>query len=136
LTIIEQLKRDEGVRLKPYQDSVGKLTIGVGRNLDDVGITPDEADLLLANDVAHASKMLEQSLPWTQGLDDARLGVLLNMTFNMGIGSLMQFRTTLGKIQSGDYAGAAKAMLDSKWAEQVGGRAYRLSIQMESGQWQ
>lgn len=136
MTIVDQLRRDEGVRLKPYKDSVGKLTIGVGRNLDDVGISNDEADLLLANDIAFASKMLEQALPWTGGLDQARLGVLLNMTFNMGVGSLLQFHDTLAKIKAGDYVGASEAMLRSKWAEQVGARAHRLALQMESGQWQ
>ena len=136
MTIIDQLRRDEGVRLKPYRDSVGKLTIGVGRNLDDVGISSDEADFLLSNDVAYAQRMLEQALPWTVGLGDARNGVLLNMTFNMGIGGLLEFKETLAKIQSGDYAGAAQHMLDSKWAEEVGPRSHRLALQMESGEWQ
>ena len=135
MTIIEQLKRDEGVRLKPYRDSVGKLTIGVGRNLDDVGIDANEADFLLSNDVVRAGLELSTHLPWTDKLDDARRGVLLNMTFNLGIAGLLTFRNTLSLIQNGHYAAAAAAMLDSKWAAQVGPRAQRLSQQMEQGVW-
>jgi lysozyme len=136
MTIIDQLKRDEGVRLRLYKDSVGKFTIGVGRNLEDVGISADEADLLLANDVAHASRMLETTFPWTAGLSDARHGVLLNMTFNMGIGGLGQFRKFLADVQAGNYDAAAQEMLNSAWAREVGPRAQRLSIQMQGDNWQ
>ena len=132
----DQLKRDEGIRLHPYQDSVGKWTIGIGRNLSDVGISEAEATLLLQNDVLAASNALERAFPWVSGLDDVRKAVLVNMAFNMGIAGLAGFKGTLSLIQAGDYAGAAQAMLASKWAEQVGPRAQRLSIQLESGNWQ
>ena len=135
MTIVEQLKRDEGVRLKPYRDSVGKLTIGIGRNLDDVGIDAGEADYLLRNDVLRAGLALSTALPWTDTLDDARRGVLLNMTFNLGIAGLLTFKNTLSLIENGHYAAAAAAMLDSKWAAQTGPRAHRLSQQMEQGVW-
>lgn len=135
MTIIEQLKRDEGVRLKPYRDSIGKLTIGVGRNLDDVGITEYEAEQLLQHDVTNAGEALRENLPWFDSLDDARKGVLLNMCFNLGIHGLLTFKNTLSLIQNGHYAAAAAAMLDSKWAAQVGPRAHRLSQQMEQGVW-
>jgi len=107
-----------------------------GRNLDDVGISQDEADLMLANDIKVATIRLESTFPWTVGLDDVRKAVLVNMTFNMGIHGLAQFKDTLAKVQAGDYAGASQAMLQSGWATQVGPRAQRLSIQMESGVWQ
>lgn len=134
--LIDQLRRDEGCRLKVYQDSLGKWTIGVGRNLEDVGISLDEADLLLTNDIKNATVALESTFPWTCALDDARKGAVLNMTFNMGIHGLGEFRDFLGKMQTGDYAGAAGAMLDSLWARQVGPRATRLSIQIQTGTWQ
>ena len=136
MTIIEQLKRDEGTRLRPYKDSVGKLTIGTGRNLDDVGISQAEADFLLKNDIDKATEQLTANLPWTSGLDDARHGALINMTFNLGIHGLMGFRNTLAMIQAGDYSGAASAMLSSEWEKQVGPRAHRLAKQIETGEWQ
>lgn len=136
MNLIEQLVRDEDLKLKPYKDSVGKLTIGVGRNLDDVGISRDEAMTMLANDVQHARNQLEQHLPWAGGLDEVRQGALLNMTFNMGIGGLLNFRQFLAALQSGDYKTAAAQMLDSLWAKQVGARAERLALQIESGFWQ
>ncbi len=136
MNIYDQLRRDEGVRLKPYKDSVGKITIGVGRNLDDVGITTDEADLLLHNDVNHAIAMLEQALPWAMNLDEPRLGAMINLCFNMGVGGLLQFKKALAAMESGDYSGAAAEFKNSVWATQVGSRAYRLTLQIESGQWQ
>ena len=75
----EMLIRDEGLRLKPYRDTVGKLTIGVGRNLEDVGISAEEADLLLHNDIQHAAKALDQQLLAWRQLNVARQQVLLNM---------------------------------------------------------
>lgn len=134
--LASQLLRDEGQRLFPYVDTVGKTTIGVGRNLTDDGISQAECDTLLANDISAATVRLESAFPWTQGLDPVRQAVLVNMTFNMGIGGLAGFKETLAKIQAGDYSGAAQAMLQSAWAAQVGPRAQRLAIQMESGTWQ
>jgi lysozyme len=136
VNITEQLIRDEGLRLKAYRDSVGKLTIGVGRNLDDEGISKEEATHLLENDVSSHLADLEEHLPWATDLSDARKGVLLNMCFNMGIGGLLQFKNTLAHIQKGEYAEAASGMLTSHWAKQVGKRAIRLSKQMATDEWQ
>lgn len=134
--ILDQLRRDEGVRLKPYTDSVGKLTIGIGRNLTDVGISEDEANTLLFNDLAKVQAQLSEQLPWIADLDEARQGVLENMCFNLGIHGLMEFRITLHFMQTKEFDRAADAMLSSRWAEQVGSRAQRLAIQMRTGEWQ
>jgi lysozyme len=136
MDLITQLRRDEGVKLYPYRDSVGKLTIGVGRNLDDTGISGEEADVLLQNDIARATELLEKDLPWTAAIDPIRKAALVNMCFNMGIGGLLGFRQALGAMQVGDWPGAAKHMLDSVWAVQVGDRAKRLAAQIETGEWQ
>jgi lysozyme len=132
-----QLAIDEGVRLKPYQDTVGKLTIGVGRNLDDVGISKPEAMMLLGADIDNACADLDRALPWWRNMSDRRMQALANMCFNMGIGDskrgLLSFRNTLTKMQAGDYAGAAQGMLESQWARQVGERAQRLAQMMREG---
>ncbi len=131
-----QLIRDEGVRLKIYQDTVGKWTIGVGRNLSDDGISQSEAMMLLSNDIAATGKALQTAIPWSMALDDVRLGALTNMAFNMGVGGLLQFKNFLAAMQQGNWTEARDQMLDSKWAEQVGSRAQRLAIQVETGEWQ
>lgn len=131
--LMAELKRDEGIRLKPYRDTVGKLTIGVGRNLDDVGISPEEATALLQNDIANVTKALDGALPWWSGLDEVRQRVLANMAFNMGIRTLLTFKQTLGHVQAGRYLEAAQAMLQSKWSQQVGPRAERLAVMMRDG---
>ena len=130
------VKRHEGLRLHPYRDSVGKLTIGVGRNLDDVGISRDEAMTLLTNDIDAATNSLEQTFPWTLAIDEVRMAVLINMTFNMGVGRLAGFKNFLAACQQGDWTTARAQMLDSVWAEQVGARAQRLALQIETGDWQ
>lgn len=130
----EQLIRHEGVRLKPYRCTAGKLTIGVGRNLDDVGISKEEALYLLDNDIAKAESTLLQALPWVKDLDEQRRNVLINMTFNMGIDGLLGFKNTLSLIQAKRYEEAAKNMLQSKWAMQVGNRAVYLAKVMDTGE--
>lgn len=128
-----ELKRDEGVRLKPYRDLAGKLTIGTGRNLEDVGICLDENDVLLDNDLRRVIADLDAQLPWWKQLDPVRQRVLANMCFNLGLPRLLGFKNTLRLIQTGQYDPAATAMLHSLWAKQVQQRAVRLAHMMRSG---
>ena len=132
--IKEQLVRHEGLRLKPYRCTVGKLTIGIGRNLDDCGITQSEAYVMLINDIMKCEKQLQVKIPDIyNGLDEVRKSVLLNMCFNLGISGLLGFKNTLAFIQAGDWERAANNMLESKWAKQVGRRAIELSELMRKG---
>lgn len=134
MDIFEQLRRDEGVRRFPYADSVGKLTIGVGHNLTDNGLTEVQIEHILADDVAEASTALSM-LPWYGGLDEVRKAVLVNMAFNIGVAGLLGFHKMLSLLELGKYDEAAAEMMNSKWADQVGARAKRLSMQLASGQW-
>ncbi len=128
-----ELARDEGVRLKPYLDTRGKLTIGTGRNLTDVGISEDENDYLLNNDIHRAQVSLDTYLPWWRTLDSVRQRVIVQMCFNLGPSRLLQFKKTLPFIQNGRYEAAAREMLRSRWAQQVGQRAVRLAEMMRLG---
>lgn len=129
-----QLRRHEGIRLKPYRDTVGKLTIGIGRNLDDKGISEAEASFLLDSDIASVLESLDNAFPWWKKLDDVRQRVLADMCFNMGIGGLLGFTNMLSAVRAENYRAAAAEMLSSRWAIQVGNRAKRLSQMMETGQ--
>lgn len=131
----EQLVRHEGKKLFPYVDTVGKLTIGVGRNLSDVGISEAEALYFLQNDIAKAQKGISTYLPWTVHLDRIRYYVLVNMCFNLGIKGLLEFKNTLRFVENGKYKEASQAMLISLWAKQVGNRAVELAKQMETGEY-
>ena len=132
---IKLLTRDEGLRLKPYRCTAGRLTIGVGRNLEDVGITKEEAEQMLSNDISRVVVDIVKRLPWALNLDDARFSVLHSMVFQMGIGGVMNFKKFLFALQSGDYTKASIEMLDSKWAQHDSpARAKRLSIVMRSGE--
>ena len=131
--LIRQIRLHEGERLKPYRCTAGKLTIGVGRNLDDRGITREESAMLLDNDIRLLEIELFRALPWASALDDVRQRVLLDMAFNLGLPGLLQFKRTLEAIRTGQYQQAATMMLDSLWARQVGQRAERLSRMMATG---
>jgi lysozyme len=133
IKLLKQLRLNEGVRSKPYKDTVGKISIGVGRNLTDVGLRPDEIDYLLINDIKVAEDGLDKYLPWWRQLDSIRQRVMLDMTFNMGIQGFLGFKNTIAKVKAGDYKGAKQGMLGSKWAKQVGHRAERLAYMMETG---
>lgn len=130
-----QIAKHEGLRLKPYQDTVGKWTIGYGRNLSDVGITRAEASLLLDHDIDDAMRDLLARFPWTATLDTVRFAVLVEMCFNLGISRLAGFKNTLRMVEQGNYTGAAEGMLKSKWAGQVKGRAVTMARQMRTGAW-
>ena len=127
------LIRHEGMRLHPYRDSVGKLTIGVGRNLEDVGITEQEARLLLENDLRGIIGELER-MPWFPSLDETRKMALIDMGFNLGLPRLLGFKRMIAAIEAGDWSRAADEMLDSRWAEQVGARAEELAEMMREGE--
>lgn len=125
--LAEDLLRDEGLRLNPYRCTAGRLTIGVGRNLDDRGISESEALLLLDNDIKDCWGQLAVAQPWVLAAPEAVQEVLANMCFNLGLAGLLGFRQTLALLQAGRFAEAAAAMLRSKWAAQVGARAERLA---------
>jgi lysozyme len=140
------IRLHEGERLEPYKDSLGYWTIGVGHLIDArkggsllgvpaIPLTSEQSATLLKTDVeAHRADLL-RALPWVAMLSDVRQAVLLDMAFNLGVGGLLGFKNTLSMVRAGDYVGAAKGMLQSKWASQVGPRAIRLSRMMETNTW-
>lgn len=130
--IKDMLIRHEGLKFKVYKDTVGKETIGVGRNLVDRGITWAEAMYLLDNDIKDFSDELSERLEWFDFKPEPVKNVLIDMAFNMGIGGLLSFHNTLAYIKAGDYLKASESMLKSKWARQVGYRAIELSSIIKS----
>ena len=126
----ETLIRHEGIRLKPYKDSVGKITIGIGRNLDGTGISTEEAGLMFLNDLDRVETELCTNFKWFTNLSDVRQEVLMNMCFNLGITKLKKFVKFLKAVEQGNWSKAALEMRDSKWAKQVSNRADELELAM------
>lgn len=122
------LRRDEGVRYSPYLCPAGRLTIGVGHNLDDVPISDKAVDVILDDDIeshtAAAIRLIGENT-W-QNLSENRKLALLNLAFNLGEAGLAKFVNTLAAIRRGDWAETAKNLRQSKWYNQVGGRAERV----------
>lgn len=133
LTTENQLKPEEGYRQFPYKDTVGKITIGYGFNLTDIGLYPEESEFMLKFRTHKALTDVLSHLPWSQSLTEGRRVVLTDMAYNLGIGGLMAFKTFLGALESMDYDKAADAMLNSLWAKQVGNRAIKLSDMIRKG---
>lgn len=133
--VIEQIKQHEGLKLKPYHCTSGKLTIGYGRNLEAKGISKGEAESMLLSDIAEVEEKLVRT-GFLSGLNDARKAVLINMAFQLGFNGLSKFRNMLAAVQSEQYALAASEMLDSLWAKQTPNRAKELSEQMLTGEFQ
>jgi len=130
----KELRRDEGVEYKPYLDTVGIRTVGVGHNLKakpiPVGwkypLTDAQVDWLLADDLKAVFDGLDKNLPWWRGLCYPRQRVLANMAFNLGLTGLMGFRNTLAAVKESRYNAAGAGMKASLWSRQVGARADRL----------
>ena len=138
-TLEQQLRRDEGEKLYAYKDSLGYMTIGVGRLIDLAkggGITAEESAYLLANDIRDHTEGVLRLIPWSKSLDPVRFSVLVNMSFQLGLATLLSFKNTLSFIQSGEYESAGANMVLSKWHEQTPARCERLARQMTTGVWQ
>jgi lysozyme len=139
--LVEELRRDEGVRYTPYADTKGIPTVGVGHNLKacplpdgwSYPLSDNQVNTLLERDLANVFSDLNRDLPWWTDLNDVRQRVICNMQFNLGSTKLAGFINTLAAMRQGRYADAAAGMLKSAWATQVGARATRLAQMMKDG---
>jgi lysozyme len=153
--LMEKLISHEGLRLQVYEDSLGIATIGIGRNLEDRGITPEELEwmdipnmaivhtmgiteadamYLAQNDVQIVEEELLRSHPCVENLDAVRQLVLVDMAFNMGVPRLGKFKKMWAAIHENNFEEAAKEMLDSRWANQVKSRSTKLAHAMHTGE--
>jgi lysozyme len=136
MNIQEMLIIDEGLRLKAYECTAGKVTIGVGRNLDDKGISREEAMMMLDSDIKEFQAALANDSDVGeifQSLDDVRKQALINMAFNMGLGSLKGFKNMWRALRIKDFKEAAIQAKDSRWYHQVKSRGNRICDVIENG---
>ena len=134
--LIETLRRHEGVKNTLYKCTSDKWTIGVGRNLEDVGLSEEEIDILLLNDIKRTKELMDDYIPWYNDLDEVRQEALINFVFNVGIGTAMKFKKAMAALEARDYDTAAIEMLDSNWAKQVGSRAEEVTQMIKTGEYQ
>lgn len=128
----QSLRTHEGCKLTVYTCTAGKPTIGIGHNLErPISITA--AEQILDDDINDCIRDLNRALPWWKDLNDARQNVMVELVFNLGLPTLLTFKKFLSSLQSGDYGKAAGELRNSKWAEQVKGRASVLAMRMEKG---
>lgn len=124
----------ENYRQFPYSDPTGHLSIGIGRNLTDRGISTTEAFYLLDDDIIYFNSKLNHYLPFFSGLSENRQIALINMCFNLGIQGFLGFREMISALEAHDYERAANEMLESKWTQQVGERAAQLANIMRTNE--
>jgi lysozyme len=135
--LLEMLKRHEGVKSHVYLCSAGYETIGVGRNISKsgMGLSEDEVDYLLENDIVRVIKELSSEYPWFRGLDDVRKDAMIDISFNLGATRLRGFRRALAAMDAADYKTASLEFLDSKWSRDVKGRSTELAYMIEMGEY-
>lgn len=135
--LVKQLRRHEGVRTHAYKCSENKITVGVGRNLDEnggIGLSQDEIDYLLKNDIERCRYELD-TFSWFSDLDSVRQDAMINLCFNLGMTRLLSFRKAMAAMAIGDYTTAANEFMDSKWATQVGSRADEVTEMIRNGRY-
>ena len=123
----------ESYKQFPYTDTTGHLTIGIGRNLSDRGISTTEAMQLLDSDIHYFSMKLNHFLNFFHDLNDNRQIALIDMCFNLGVQGFLAFKNMILALEAHDYERAAQEMINSKWAEQVGDRATQLAQIIKTG---
>ena len=134
--LIAMLKRHEGVESHAYHCSENKVTIGVGRNVDKaggLGLSDDEVDYLLQNDIDRVSGELDSEYEWFAGLDEVRHDAMIDISFNLGQTRLRAFKKALAAMSEGDWGEAAAQFMDSRWSGQVGNRAKELTEMIRTG---
>jgi lysozyme len=135
--LIETLKRHEGVKYYVYKDHLGYETIGVGRCLKEgvgLGLTHDEVDYLLMNDINRCLEELDAAFPWFKDLTEIRREAMINLCFNLGLTRLRKFEKALAAMSIHNYEEAANEFLDSRWAKQVGNRAKEVTEMIRTGE--
>ena len=136
--LIAMLTRHEGVETHAYECSEGRITVACGRNIDQrggLGLSPDEIEYLLENDITRIIKELSTAYTWFSDLDDVRKDAMIDIAFNLGAPRLRGFKRALAAMEAADYKTAAIEFLDSRWAKQVGGRALELTDMIDSGEY-
>lgn len=131
MTLKDLLIHHEGIKGKMYYDSEGVATIGVGRNLEDVGVSYDEAMLMLDNDIKRVLYACWHEFPWFADLTEPRQCVVASMVFNLGLEGFKKFKKMIAAIEKEDWTEAACQMIDSHWAAQVKSRAVELAVMMK-----
>ena len=134
--LINTLRRHEGVKNTLYKCTSDKWTIGVGRNLEDVGLSEEEIDMLLQNEITRTEELLDEYMDWWSNLDYVRQDAMINFVFNVGIGTAMKFKKAMTALEEGDYEIAADEMMDSNWSKQVGDRAVEVTEMIRTGEYQ
>jgi lysozyme len=135
--LIDMIKRHEGVKSHVYKCTQGFETIGVGRNISEsgLGLSPDEIDYLLTNDIQRVKEELEDTYYWFSGLNEARRDAMIDICFNLGLTRLRGFVKALEAMSREQFDLAADEFMDSKWAEQVGMRALRVTEMIRDGEY-
>ena len=136
--LIEMLKIHEGVETHAYKCSASKITIGVGRNIDPeggIGLSEDEIDYLLQNDIDRIITELEFEYGWFSELNEARQDAMIDISFNLGQTRLRKFKKALTAMEKSDWDTAANEFMDSKWSKQVGNRAKELTEIIRNGKY-
>lgn len=128
------LLQHEKFRQFPFSDMSGHITIGIGRNLSERGISTNEALALLDDDIFYFNSKLHFLLPFYQLLDEARKLCLLDIVFHLGINDFLSHEVLLLAVEKGTYEKASKEILNCKAAHNSPERYQQLAYIMRTGE--
>jgi len=137
--LIDMLIKHEGSERYPYFCTSGKLTIGVGRNIDPeggLGLSPPEITYLLQNDVNRVEQEMVKAIPWFQHVEWCRMDALVSICFNLGLPRFLEFKKALAAAEEHNWELCADEFMDSKWASQVGQRAVEVTTIIRTGEYE
>ncbi len=136
--LIEMLKLHEGVRSHVYLCSSGYETLGVGRNISEsgLGLSDDEIEYLLNNDIKRVREELEDTYFWFPALNEARQDAMIDICFNLGLTRLRGFVKAIEAMSREQFDIAADEFMDSRWSQQVGNRAVEVTEMIRTGEYQ
>jgi lysozyme len=135
MNVSDLIKSHEGLSLKLYKCPADRWTIGYGRNVEDRGISPREAEYLLACDIQQFREQLTRDYPWFTSLSEVRQAAMTDLIYNVGPGNLKKFVKFLAAMARGDWERAGDELVQSKWYTQVRNRAPRIVMMIRTGGW-
>jgi len=118
----EYIIKHEGIKLKPYLCPAGKLTIGVGRNIEDNGISTDEAIYILKNDIKRCESELREIFDHFDLFDENKKTSLIDIIFQLGKPSFLKFKKMIRAIKKGDWQESVRELKDSRLCREVPSR--------------
>ena len=128
MSLIENIKKNEGYVKMVYKDSLGIDTIGYGFAIKDLELDEDICDEILLRKLKDLEQKVNKKFGWFKYMPPNIKDVVMEMCYQLGVTGFSRFRKTIAFLQDKRWEDASVEMLDSLWAKQTPNRAKALSV--------